>query len=137
MKRRTIAALDRIFASPAISQLRRKAPTMNTKTIVTVCLLAGALVLPIAGYSADGDTDRSSPKAFVKDSVITTKVKAELAEEKMSSLVHIKVDTDNKGAVTLGGTAANQAAVDKAVMIAGAVKGVTSVQNDIKIKADK
>jgi hyperosmotically inducible periplasmic protein len=109
---------------------------MNAK-IVTTCLLAGALAMPIAGYTADGDTDRSSPKAFVKDSVITTKVKAELAEEKISSLVKIKVDTDAKGAVSLSGTAANQAAIDKAVAIARGVKGVTSVQNDIKIQADK
>jgi len=109
---------------------------MNTK-IVTTCLLAAALVLPIAGYTADGDTDRSSPKAFVKDSVITTKIKAELAGEKMSSLVNIKVDTDAKGMVSLSGTAANQAAVDRAVAIARGVQGVVSVQNDIKIKADK
>ncbi len=108
---------------------------MNTK-LVTTCLLAGALILPIAGYTADGDTDRSSPKAFVKDSVITTKIKAELAEEKLSSLVRISVDTDNKGMVVLGGNAANQNAVDKAVTIAHSVKGVTSVQNNIKIKAD-
>lgn len=109
---------------------------MNIK-IVTTCLLAGALVLPIAGYSADGDTDRTSPKAFVKDSVITTKIKAELAGEKISSLVHIKVDTDAKGAVSLSGTAANQPAVDRAVTIARGVKGVTSVKNDIVVKADK
>ncbi|MEO8441586.1 MAG: BON domain-containing protein [Betaproteobacteria bacterium] len=107
--------------------------------IVTTCLLAGALALalPVAGYTADGDTDRSSPKAFVKDSVITTKIKAELAGEKMSSLVHIKVDTDAKGMVSLGGTAANQAAIDRAVAIARGVKGVVSVQNDIKVKADQ
>ena len=109
---------------------------MNTK-LVTTCFLAGALMLPSAGYTADGDTDRSSPKAFVKDSVITTKIKAELAEEKLSSLVHIKVDTDNKGMVVLSGTAASQNAADKAVSIARAVKGVTSVQNNIQIKADK
>lgn len=109
---------------------------MNTK-LVTSCFLAAALMLPIAGYTADGDTDRSSPKAFVKDSVITTKIKAELAEEKVSSLVHIKVDTDNNGMVALSGTAASQNAADKAVSIAHAVKGVTSVENHIKIVADK
>jgi len=37
---------------------------------------------PVIGYTADSDTDRSHPKTFVKDSVITTKVKAKLAEEK-------------------------------------------------------
>jgi hyperosmotically inducible protein len=109
---------------------------MNTK-LAASCLVAGALMLPIAGLTADGDKDRSSPKAFVKDSVITAKIKADLAEEKMSSLVHISVDTDNKGMVVLSGTAANQKAVDKAVSIAKAVKGVTSVENQIKVKADK
>jgi len=109
---------------------------MNTK-LAASCLLAGALMLPIAGYTADSDSDRSSPKAYVKDSVITTKIKAELAEEKLSSLVRINVDTDNKGMVTLSGTAASQNAADKAVSIARAVKGVTSVQNNIQIKADK
>jgi hyperosmotically inducible protein len=109
---------------------------MYTK-LAASCLVAGALMLPIAGYSADGDSDRSSPKAFVKDSVITTKIKAELAEEKMSSLVKIKVDTDNKGMVVLSGTAASKKAADKAVSIARAVKGVTSVENHIKIVADK
>ena len=109
---------------------------MNIK-LAASCLVAGALMLPIAGYTADGDSDRSSPKAFVKDSVITTKIKAELAEEKLSSLVRINVDTDNKGAVSLSGTAPSQAAADKAVTIARAVKGVTSVENHIKIAADK
>jgi hyperosmotically inducible protein len=113
---------------------------MNTK-LVTTCLVAGALMLPIAGCatdrSADGDTDRSSPKAFVKDSVITTKIKTELAGEKLSSLVRVHVDTDANGRVVLSGTAANQSAVDKAVSIARSVKGVTSVQNNIQIKADK
>jgi hyperosmotically inducible protein len=69
--------------------------------------------------------------------VITTKIKAELAEEKLSSLVRINVDTDNKGMVVLSGNAANQLAIDRAVKIAHGVKGVTSVQNDIKIKTEK
>src|SRR5471030_837701 len=109
---------------------------MNTK-IAASCLVVGALMLPVAGHSADSDLDRSSPKAFVKDSVITAKIKAELAEEKVSSLVHINVDTDNKGMVVLSGTAASRNAVDKAVTIARGVKGVTSVQNDIQIKVEK
>jgi hyperosmotically inducible periplasmic protein len=109
---------------------------MNTK-VIGACLVAGALMLPIAGYTADADSNRSSPKAYVKDSVITAKIKAELAEEKLSSLVHIRVDTDNKGRVSLSGTAATQEAADKAVLIAHRVKGVTFVQSNIQIKADK
>ena len=108
---------------------------MKTK-LATICLLAGTLLIPIAGYP-DADTDRSSVKSFVKDSVITTKVKAKLAEEKLSSAVHIKVDTDNNGVVWLSGTAKNQAQVDKAGSIASGVEGVVSVKNDIKIKRAK
>jgi len=107
---------------------------MNTK-LLTACLLTGALILPMAGYGEDKDTDRSSPKNFVKDSVITTKIKAELAEEKLSSLVHISVDTDAKGRVVLGGTAESKAAASKAVSIARSVEGVVAVQNNIRIKA--
>jgi hyperosmotically inducible periplasmic protein len=109
---------------------------MNT-TFAKTCLVAAALMLPIAGYTADSDSDRLSPKAFVKDSVITTKIKAELAEQKLSTLVHIQVDTDKKGIVNLSGTAKSQDAIDKAVSIARGVKGVTSVENNIKVVNDK
>ncbi len=105
---------------------------MKTKFAASL-LVAGALMLPIAGHTADSDSDRSSPKAFVKDSVITVKIKAELAEQKPSSLVHIRVDTDKNGMVVLSGTAATQEAADKAVSIARAVTGVTSVKSNIRI----
>ena len=104
-------------------------------TLTASFLVAGLLLLPVAGYT--DDAVKSTPTEFVKDSVITTKIKAELAAEKMSSLVKINVDTDKAGAVTLSGTAASQAAVDKAVSIAKGVKGVTSVHNDIKVVANK
>ena len=106
-------------------------------TLVKTCLLAVALALPIAGYTADKDSDRSSPKAFVKDSVITAKIKAKLAKQKLSTVLRIKVDTDDKGVVNLSGTAKSQKAVDKAVSIARGVKGVTSVENNIKVVTDK
>jgi len=99
--------------------------------------LAAALALPMLSHAADSAGAKATTKEYVKDSVITTKVKAELAAEKLSSLVKIQVDTDNTGAVTLSGTAANQMAKDKAVSIAQAVKGVTSVDNQIMVVADK
>lgn len=107
---------------------------MNIK-LVASCLTSLALMLPMAAYSADASTP--SAGTMVKDSVITTKIKTELAAEKMSSLIHISVDTDNKGAVILGGTASSKTAVEKAVSIAKGVKGVTSVDNQIKVVADK
>jgi hyperosmotically inducible protein len=108
---------------------------MNTK-LAAGLLVAGALMLPLAGYSADSDTDRSSPTAFVKDSAITAKIKAELAEAKMSSLVHIGVDTDKMGKVSLSGTTETQAEADEAISIARAVEGVTQVESSIKVRTD-
>lgn len=106
---------------------------MNNKLAASF-LVAGALLLPIAAH-ADADSDRSSPSAYVKDSVITAKIKAELAEQKLSSLVHISVDTDANGRVVLSGTAANRTAANKAVAIARAVDGVTSVKSNIRVPA--
>jgi len=94
-------------------------------------------MLPIVGHSEDSDSDRSSVKAFVKDSVITTKIKAKLAKQKPSTMVHIRVDTDDKGIVTLSGTARSQGAVDKAVSIARHVKGVVSVENNIQVVSSR
>ena len=102
-------------------------------TFAAACVLAGTLLLPQAGHAADSDKDRASPKVFVKDSAITIKIKAKLAEEKIGSMVHISVDTENKGAVHLGGTAKTQAEVDKAGAIARGVEGVVSVQNNIQV----
>jgi hyperosmotically inducible protein len=118
---------------PSTVNGKRIGDTMNMK-LAASCVVAGALMLPITSYAADSDS--SSATAFVKDSVITTQVKAELAEKKLETLVHISVDTDNNGMVVLSGTAPNQNAVNKAVSIARAVKGVTSVESHIKIAAD-
>ena len=83
------------------------------------------------------NSDRSSPKAFVKDSVITTKIKAKLAGEKLASAAHTKVDTNKNGIVTLSGTAKTQEEADKAVSIARGVEGVVTVENNIKIAAHR
>jgi osmotically-inducible protein OsmY len=94
-------------------------------------LLVSALIMPITGFTADGD----SVKTEVKDSVITTKIKAEYAKDKAVSATHVTVDTDNAGVVKLSGTAKTKAEADKAVKLAKAVKGVTSVENNIQVEA--
>ncbi len=71
---------------------------------------------------------------FVKDSVITTKVKAKLAAKHLSTLTSIKVDTDENGVVWLSGRAPTQDAIDLASMIAKSTEGVTAVHNDVAIE---
>lgn len=109
---------------------------MNVKTTATL-LIAGGLMLPAVGFSADVDTDRSHPSAYVKDSVVTAKIKAKLAKDKMTSATHIKVDTDNSGAVMLSGTAKSKAEAEKAIAIARETEGVKDVQSTIQVKAEQ
>src|SRR6202163_2240865 len=105
--------------------------------LVTTCFVMGMVLAPVAGYAAHSDTDRSKPATFVKDSVITTKIKAKLAAEHLASAKHIKVDTDMNGVVWLTGTANSQGEVDKAIAIARATEGVKSVDNRLKVHRDR
>lgn len=77
--------------------------------------------------------------AYFKNTVITSKIKAKPAEEKLASAMHIQVDTDNKGLglVTLSGTARTQEEADKAVSIARNVEGVAAVENKIDVVTRK
>jgi hyperosmotically inducible periplasmic protein len=106
-------------------------------TIASTCVLFGTLLGPAAIVVAqDSDTDRSHPVAFVKDSAITTAIKAKLAAEHVTSLGRIHVDTDKNGVVWLTGSARSQEAADKAQSIARDTEHVRAVHSDIKIKSD-
>lgn len=109
---------------------------MKTK-LATTCLIIGTLLAPVAAYAADSDKDRSHPMTYVKDSVITTKIKAKLAADHPGSMKHIRVDTDKDGIVWLSGTANTQAEIDQAVAVARNTDGVKSVKSDIKIEMDR
>ena len=107
---------------------------MNTR-LVTALVIA-ALIAPVAGYAADTKSAKESIKENVGDAVITTKIKAAYAKDKDVSALKIKVDTDDKGNVTLSGKARTRAEADKAVKIARDTKGVSSVKNEIKVRAN-
>ncbi len=93
-------------------------------------LVMSALALPLSAIAAEGDPVSTK----LSDTVITTKVKAELAKDKAVSASDIKVETDSEGLVQLSGTAKTQAEADQAVKLAKSVKGVTSVKNDIVVQ---
>ena len=105
-------------------------------TIASSCFVLATVLTPAAAFAGDSDSDRAHPMTFVTDSVITTKIKAKLADEKMSSLGRIGVDTDAKGGVVLSGNARTQKEADKAVSIARETEGVTSVKSTIQVKKD-
>jgi hyperosmotically inducible protein len=91
------------------------------------------LVAASAAYLPMAYGDDSGDHHFVKDSVITTKVKTKLAAKHMSTLTHVKVDTDANGVVFLSGTVPTKDARDLAGMIAQDTDGVRSVDNEIEI----
>lgn len=99
------------------------------------CVLIGSMLSSIALVHAE-DVDREHPMNFVKDSAITTTIKAKLAVEHLKSLNKISVDTDDKGIVWLGGSASSQFQSEKAESIARQTDGVRAVKNHIVVRAD-
>lgn len=70
---------------------------------------------------------------YVDDSVITTKVKAAIFDEATLKTLQINVKTF-KGEVQLSGFVDSAQSVKKAGEIAGSVKGVLSIKNDLIVK---
>ena len=70
--------------------------------------------------------------AAVSDAAITASVNAELAKDSKLSALRIDVDTSH-GRVALKGTAPDAASKDRATQIASAVKGVTGVDNQLRV----
>ena len=88
----------------------------------------------ISAFVACASTPKeSSTGEYIDDSVITTKVKALLAEDNFLKSFKISVET-YKGTVQLSGMVASQNAVDQAGQIARGVAGVKSVKNDLLVK---
>ena len=105
--------------------------------LATTCFVIGSAMASVTAFAADSDADRNNPENYVKDSVITTKIKAKLATEHLGSMNHIKVDTDKNGVVWMSGTANTQDEVNQAVAVAKNTEGVKSVHSDLKVQLDK
>jgi hyperosmotically inducible protein len=97
------------------------------KLVLIGVVAAGAACMTLAFGDDAGDHH------YVKDSVITTKVKTKLLAKHMSTLDHVKVDTDEGGVVWLSGTVPNRDAKDVAEMIAKDTDGVKAVRDNIEV----
>jgi hyperosmotically inducible protein len=102
------------------------------KYVVLSSVLALGVALAPLALAEENATDHH----YVKDSVITTKVKAKLAEKHLTTLTKIRVDTDENGVVWLSGRAPTQDARDLAALIAKNTDGVNAVHNDIAVQPD-
>ena len=98
---------------------------------LSAALLAVTLVSVVGCAST---SQKAGTGEYIDDSVITTKVKAAIFNEPSLKSAEINVETF-KGVVQLSGFVNSRADINKAVEVARGVRGVTSVKNDMRSKA--
>jgi hyperosmotically inducible protein len=100
------------------------------KGLITASAVCWALV---AGTALASDTGSAKSSQPVADTVITTKVKAELVKDRDTKAMGVNVETKN-GVVTLSGAVDSAAEKDKAEQDARGIKGVVDVTNNLSVK---
>jgi len=119
-------------AATVNSQLEQKGFEMNSfKRVSAICL--AALLVSVSGCMTTPAANQESAGEYMSDSWITTKVKAALIEDSQVRATEVNVETF-KGIVQLSGFVSSGSAMAQAVRVAGGIKGVTSVKNDMRIK---
>jgi osmotically-inducible protein OsmY len=104
-----------------------------TKLKLIPVILMGALVAgPVVSFAAE-QTAMEKTGAYMDDSAITTKVKAEIMADSGLKSFNINVVTYN-GKVQLSGFVDSQKTADHAAEKAKSVKGVKEVINSLQIK---
>ena len=92
------------------------------------------VLMMIAAFVACASTPKQEGTGdYIDDSVITTKIKSQLANDEFLKSFQISVES-RKGIVQLSGFVNSQDAVDKAGQIANGVEGVKSIKNDLIVK---
>lgn len=111
-----------------------KAPLITA--VIAAAAISGPMAARADGQGADAQNVEQGTRTFVRDSLITTKVKARLAAEHVTSIARIHVDTDANGIVYLSGTAPSQDAIDTAIRLARDTEHVRDVRSDVTVRED-
>lgn len=96
-------------------------------------MLLISLMIAAAGCASTKTSE--STGEFIDDSAITANVKAALLADKETPGMSIQVETF-KGRVQLSGFVNNEEQVKRAAEVAGRMKGVKQVINNITVKSD-
>lgn len=102
------------------------------KTLKRFATLGLALTFASLFGCAASPTNEGT-KAYLDDSVVTTKVKSAILGEPTLKSIEIGVET-YKGKVQLSGFVSSTAEIRKAGEVARKVDGVHSVKNDLRLK---
>ena len=103
---------------------------------MTMLKRLSAVFIVASMVSVLGCATQSEPQsagAYMGDTWVTTQVKTGILNEPSLKVTQINVET-YKSVVQLSGFVDNAASQAKAVEIAKAVKGVTSVKNDMRLR---
>jgi osmotically-inducible protein OsmY len=103
---------------------------MNLPRRLSATLAAASMLFALGCAST---SQHESTGEFFDDTTITTKVKAAIFAEPSLKVTQISVDTV-RSVVQLSGWVNSGADVATAGSVARSVKGVASVQNDIRVK---
>jgi osmotically-inducible protein OsmY len=104
---------------------------MKKENFIRCFFIGLVLVTFIAGCAAT--RHKESTGEYVDDSVLTSKVKAEIYNDPMLKVLQINVESF-KGVVQLSGFVDSSQASTRAVEVAKSVKGVQSVKNSLVVK---
>ena len=102
---------------------------MKANRVVT--FLAAIALMAIAGCASTPKSEGTGE--YIDDTVITTKVKSAIFNDASLKVAEINVETF-KGVVQLSGFVSSREDIDRAVVVARGVSGVTSVKNDMRLK---
>jgi len=91
------------------------------------------MILMLSLAACASTSNQSSTGEYIDDTVITTKVKAEILNDPELKVLEISVETF-KGTVQLSGFVGSQAHINRAIQITRGVEGVVSVKNDMRLK---
>ncbi|MBF0298143.1 MAG: BON domain-containing protein [Oligoflexia bacterium] len=112
---------------------------MQKKTVnlhVIICfIMAFFLVTTMFATLSGCSSTRTQESAgeYIDDSVITTKIKSEIASDKIVNFFQISVET-YKGVVQLSGFVNTKEQAERAGQLAFRVKGVNEVKNNLIVK---
>ncbi|HVZ43557.1 MAG TPA: BON domain-containing protein [Ramlibacter sp.] len=102
-----------------------------TRFTATSVLFAAVALTAVAGCAST--QKHESTGQYIDDTAITTSVKAAIFNDPSLKSAEINVET-YKGRVQLSGFVSSREKIERAVTVAQAVNGVTSVANDMRVK---
>lgn len=101
---------------------------MKHRILVFLAAVAMTAMLGCASTAQHESTGQ-----YIDDTAITAKVKAAIIDDATLKLAEINVETF-KGQVRLSGFVSSQASIDRTEALARGIGGVTSVQNNMRLK---